>query len=217
MSPDAALRASTRIRRGGRARPLAVSAIGVLAVAGALAPNLAGPRGRVEAQVINVYLDGEYHGPYRGRVVDAETGAPLPDTVVVAIWRREIVYPFQTNTVAYRVRETLTKEDGTFLLEARDIEEAAPRRTFRPALLFFKSGYSVFKGWNDFKFEGAGTTLPLRRLASWDERRRTGNDVSPHELSEDASTDLPELLRAVNAERRLRGLSPFPPKVEKLQ
>ena len=38
------------------------------------------------------YLDRP-RGPYRGQVVDAETKAPLAGAVVVALWRRDRVYP----------------------------------------------------------------------------------------------------------------------------
>ncbi|HTI52705.1 MAG TPA: hypothetical protein VMC04_00635, partial [Verrucomicrobiae bacterium] len=67
------------------------------------------------------YLDRP-RGPYRGQVLDAETKAPLAGAVVVALWRRDRVYPFHITTEHYAVRETVTDSEGLFVLEVKDIE-----------------------------------------------------------------------------------------------
>src|SRR2546427_6120403 len=83
------------------------------------------------AEPWNPYLEGS-HGPYRGRVIDAESKQPLEGAAVVAVWSREIAQLVQTNTVFFATREALTGMDGTFRIEAKDLEERAPYKTLRP-------------------------------------------------------------------------------------
>ncbi|HME96424.1 MAG TPA: hypothetical protein VKN16_19660, partial [Methylomirabilota bacterium] len=75
------------------------------------------------------YLQGP-RGPYRGKVIDAETRAPLVGAVVVARWSRDRVGPFHSVMEHYAVREVLTDTEGVFVIDAKAIEERAPRRTW---------------------------------------------------------------------------------------
>lgn len=162
------------------------------------------------------YLD-DHRGPYRGQVLDAETKAPLAGAVVVALWRRDRVYPFHITTEHYAVRETVTDPDGRFLLEVRDLEEGAPRRTRRPEFLIFSPGYGVFPrrhtsptGFLGEVFEGIGTTVELPRVTGKAERLENLSTFGPHSLSDNPHTDLPNLMMAINRERETLGLSPYP-------
>ncbi|MGH7316316.1 MAG: hypothetical protein ACREJS_08660, partial [Candidatus Rokuibacteriota bacterium] len=85
-------------------------------------------------------------GPYRAQVIDADTKAPLAGAVVVVLWRRDRVYPFHSVSENYAVREVVTDSEGRFFLDARDVEEGAPRRTNRPEFLIFLPGYGSFPG-----------------------------------------------------------------------
>lgn len=163
------------------------------------------------------YLD-RHRGPYRGQVLDADTKAPLGGAVVVALWRWDRVYPFHITTEHYAVRETVTNSDGRFLLEAKDIEEGAPRRTRRPEFLIFVPEYGVFPrrhtsptGFLSDVFEGIGAIVELPRLASTDERLKNLSSFGPHSLSQDPHKDLPNLMTAIDRERVALGLSPYPP------
>ena len=91
-----------------------------------------------ETQVWDRYLDRP-RGPYRGQVVDAETKAPLAGAVVVVHWLRDRVYPFHSVAENYAVREAVTDAEGRFLLDVKDVEEGAPRRTRRPGFLHLSS------------------------------------------------------------------------------
>ena len=162
------------------------------------------------------YLD-HHRGPYRGQVLDAETKAPLAGAVVVALWRRDRVYPFHITAEHYAVRETVTDSDGRFLLEVRDLEEGAPRRTRRPVFLIFLPGYGAFPrlqksptGFLGDVFERSGTTVELPRLESLEDRVRSLDTFSPHSLSETPHEDLPGLMRAVDKERATVGMKPYP-------
>jgi len=163
------------------------------------------------------YLD-KYRGPYRGEVIDAETKAPLAGAVFVALWRRDRVYPFHIVTENYAVRETVADPEGRFLLEARDVEERAPRRTHRPEFLIFVPGYGSFPrfqrlptGFLGGVFEGAGTTVELPRHQGREERRKNLDSIHPYSISDTPFKDIPQLMRRVNEESIAVGLSSYPP------
>jgi len=160
------------------------------------------------------YLDG-YHGPYRGRVVDAETKEPLAGAVVVARWLRVKTEPLRASTVHYAVRETLTEANGEFVLHAEDIETSAPEKTKHPHFEVFFPGYGSFlslafarRGFQRGDFEGSGMNIGLPRLSSPQERRHYL--VSPFDFSEQPFAELPHLMRLVNLERLRLNLEPYP-------
>ena len=153
--------------------------------------------------------------PYRGLIIDSDTKAPLAGAVVVAMWMRERVYPFQVNTEHYAVRETVTDAEGRFVMEVKDIEERAPRRTRKPEFLVFLPGYGSFphgftapKGFLAELFEGSGTTIELPRLSGRQQRLRVLSGASPHRFSSDPEKDLPRLTKAVDEDRLALGLDP---------
>jgi hypothetical protein len=160
--------------------------------------------------------------PYRGLILDSDTKAPLAGAVVVARWVRERVYPFQVNTEPYAVRETLTDIEGRFVMDVKDIEQSAPRRTRKPEFVVFLPGHGSFphrytapKGFLAELFEGAGTTIELPRLSNRQQRLDMLSSASPYRFSETPHQSLPRLVQAVNAERIALGLSPYlPPETE---
>ncbi len=156
--------------------------------------------------------------PYRGLIIDSDTKAPLAGAVVVARWVRERVYPFQVNTEHYAVRETVTDDEGRFVMEVKDIEESAPRRTRKPEFLVFLPGYGSFpygytapKGFLAELFEGEGTTMELPRLSDRQQRLRVLSGASPHYFSKTPHQELPLLMKAVNSELVSLGFRPYPP------
>jgi hypothetical protein len=160
---------------------------------------------------------GHPRGPYRGRIVDADTKVPLPGAVVVALWRRDRVYPFQVNSENYAVRETVTDSEGRFVMEVRDIEEGAPRRTHKPEFLVFLPGYGAFphrqttpRGFTAEVFYGAGTTVALPRLAKREERLQNLDRFGPYDFSKSPQREVPRLIEAINEERLALGLNAYP-------
>ena len=80
-------------------------------------------------------------GTYRGRVLDAGTGRPIPDAVVVILWQRlddEIAGLRRLVTAL----ETFTNSDGEFVHDVRAVEAKLPPRTLAPRLLMFRPGYT---------------------------------------------------------------------------
>jgi hypothetical protein len=162
------------------------------------------------------YLDRP-RGPYRGQVVDAETKAPLAGAVVVALWRRDRISPVHSVSEHYAVREVVTDGDGHFVLDARDVEEGAPRRTRRPAFLIFLPGYGKFpgfqvapRGFTGGIFERAGTVVELSRLQGREERRKHLMTFGPHSFSDKPFEDLPQLMKRLNEESTAIGVSTYP-------
>lgn len=163
------------------------------------------------------YLD-RYRGPYRGLVIDADTKAPLAGAVFVALWRRDRVHPLHITSENYAVREIMTDSHGLFHMDARDVEEGAPRRTHRPEFFIFVPGYGSFprfqkapRGFIGGVFEGAGTTVELARLEGREERRKNLDAINPYSISDTPFKDIPQLTRKVNEESIAVGLSPYPP------
>ena len=188
------------------------------------AESLVSSPSRAVAQLWERYLSG-YHGPYRGRVIDAETKKPLEGAAVVAVWDRETVWVFQTNTGFWQAREVLTGANGEFVLDAEDIELKAPSRTLRPTFVIFYPGYGSFPRFGRAtrnlvggNFEGPGSDVELPRLKT--KKERLEKLISPYELFHSAHEDLsdvpykytPNLVRLINAERITLELQPYTPK-----
>jgi hypothetical protein len=162
------------------------------------------------------YLSGP-RGPYRGRVLDAETGKPLAGVVVVAVWRRDRVMPLGGRSEHYAAREALTNADGEWVIDADDVERNAPKRTLRPTFTIFLPGYgrprvpagtprSVTRRF----YEGSGDTVELPVLNTKDERRMHLRTLGPYGLSEAPFTEIPGFMRLFNHERVALGLEPYP-------
>lgn len=156
------------------------------------------------------YLQG-YHGPYRGRVIDAVTKAPVVGAVIVAEWSYDRTVPLHSISEIYAVRETTTDMDGEFVLKADDVECRAPRQTSRPYFVVFRPGYGAFpfnqavpRGFTGGVFEGAGTTVELPPMTDSTRRREQLAKLTGPFLSQEAT--LPHFMRLIDVERRALGL-----------
>lgn len=83
----------------------------------------------------------EVRGPFQGQVIDAETGEPLPDVVVVASWHYG--NPFLRFDVSvYDAHEALTDAKGRFELPGLQ-GLIAWHNVERPVFYVFAAGYRV--------------------------------------------------------------------------
>jgi len=88
-------------------------------------------------------------GPYRGQVIDGETGAPLAGVVVVAYYEKKSPSWVHYETEFYDLDETVTDVEGRFSLAPRTLPISTPlSHVVGPIFIFFKGGY---KGW---RFKG---------------------------------------------------------------
>ena len=80
-------------------------------------------------------------GPYRGRVLDAQTGKPIPDAVVVILWQRldDEIAGVRRLVAAH---ETFTNSNGEFVHDVRAVEAKLPPQTLAPRVLMFRPGYT---------------------------------------------------------------------------
>ncbi len=92
------------------------------------------------------YLRGP-QGPYRGRVIDAQTKNPISGAAVVAVWNIDMPVLVERHSVVFDVVEVLTDTEGYFVVDAPEIEGRAPRNTKFPVFTIFKPGYRYFPGW----------------------------------------------------------------------
>jgi hypothetical protein len=53
-------------------------------------------------------------GPFRGRIVDAETGAPIPGAHFMVMWERDHPNPVHWTQSFYDAQEAVTDADGRF-------------------------------------------------------------------------------------------------------
>jgi hypothetical protein len=169
----------------------------------------------VEMESWGRYLDGN-RGPYRGRVVDAQTKKQLVGAVVVVYWRRDIPAFIQTNSIHYKAREVLTDKNGEFLINVEDVEKYAPPLTQRPEFVIFLPGYGAFPwfqtvptGFIGGYFEGNGGTVELSLLKNRAERLKNQANLYPNGLSDDPFKEIPEFMRLVNLESVSLGLHPY--------
>lgn len=137
-------------------------------------------------------------GPWKGQIVDKETGQPIEDVVVLAYWIQ------LTGTIAgwgggrYEgAEETVTGPDGRFVIPAHSTATAeASRRIAGPELVIYKPGFGRwrFQGSDSWpkdvvlaqqegrrawkRFAGEGVVIELPPLKSKEERLRMLDTVT---------------------------------------
>jgi hypothetical protein len=118
----------------------------------------------------------------------------------------------------YAVREVLTDADGVFIIDAKEIEESAPRRTHHPEFLIFMPGYGAYPrrqkaptGFIGGVFEGVGVVVELPRLESREDRRRQLFGISPMDFTDKPFAEVPNLMKKIDEERVSIGLTPALP------
>jgi hypothetical protein len=180
------------MRRRTRFRWVGVALVALLIGGGALAPAAA----------------EEKWGPFRGRVVDAETGQPIQGAVVLMTWLKLVYAVIQTNTEFYDAREAVSGPDGTF-----EIPRLTPPFfrfniiTYGPKI--FAPGYAEHR-WVVTPPTGEAlvdpTVVEMQRLKTRDELLQKSHFYPPSQVPEDR---MPEYIRAINIERKMLGLKPI--------
>ena len=154
-----------------------------------------------------------YDGPYKGKVVDADTGKPIEGVVVLGVWYKETPTPAGAVSSYYDARETVTDKNGEFEIPGMGLQVLS--RVAPMDVLMFKAGYEYIGlgPWESFKvdpifkkkivWEGKKAIIPLRKL-TMEERKRQGSPSDPPTGAEFDKVKL--MLREINKDRVERGL-----------
>lgn len=130
-------------------------------------------------------------GPWRGRVIDADTKEPIEGAVVVAIWYREYDgHPAGTKSFLHDVRETLTDKGGQFEIPTykesyenmshcreKDTEGAGSMKLFitgptirEPNFIIYKPPYGNFPDYDELRIFAIGPgTSTVEYLEEYEE------------------------------------------------
>lgn len=123
-----------------------------------------------------------YDGPYRGKVVEAETGEPIEGVVVLGVWYTVTVTPAGGTHNFYDATETVTDKNGEFFISGMGLRVLS---NLEPVyVIIFKAGYEYLglMPWislkkdillsKRIKWEGSKAIIPLRKLTMEERRRR---------------------------------------------
>ena len=165
---------------------------------------------------------GEAAGPWRGQVVDGQTGQPLEGVVVLAVWEKVSPGVVHMARDFHDVDEAVTDPEGRFDIPARNLSTANPFVEIEgPKLTMFKGGYGQWRFHTTWliqqpvgsfeasmkRFGEVGAVFELPPLEARDVRRRFLSHASltgriPFER-------VPRYVEAINRERSLFGLDPM--------
>ena len=158
-------------------------------------------------------------GPYRGRVLEAQTGQPIPDAVVVILWERlddEIAGVRRLVTA----QETFTNSNGEFVHDVRAVEAKLPPRTLAPRVLMFRPGYTSVPdrlqvrppGLAAARFAAPGATAMMTAVTDVEDRSEAFNTfvamLSAARLF--PATQLPDTAELLRFELQALGARPLP-------
>ncbi len=148
----------------------------------------------------------ERWGPFRGQIVDAETGQPIPDAAVLVVWWEADPTPVQTRQKFYDAREAVSGPDGRF-----EVPALTPPffsfLIFDPKISYFAPGYvsqAVVVEPSDGQAFVASTVVQMRQLKTRTELFQKSRGFP----SQIPLEKIPHFLKAINAERRMLGLRP---------
>ena len=166
-------------------------------------------------------------GPWKGQIVDRETGQPIPGAIVVAIWTvrsRGEVHPHDEFHSAF---EAVSDAEGKFVIPEQTAVPTQPLTAIAgPEIVIFKAGFGgwAFQGgpyypltedhyvreqrtkraWEAFEKDGA--VFELRSLTDRQQRLTRNGSARPRHVPDDR---MPQLLEALDAERVSLGAEPY--------
>lgn len=170
------------------------------------------------------YFVNPTHGSdlYQGRVVDEETGQPLVGAVLTVVWFRSPIVALEGGRDFQSAQETVTDNDGKFALIVSPGIDWNPFTYVRkaPEILFYHPGYEpTWAGWmtrNKFDttlgFAEAlkkGLTIKLLKLKTKEELIKFTRITSLTHVTV-RYEHIPRLIQAVNVQKKLVGLKPYP-------
>ena len=152
-------------------------------------------------------------GPYRGRVVDAETKQPLAGAAVLAVWLWEGPGLGHPREGLHDVLEILTDADGEFTIPQKT-HFSLSGQIGEPHIIIYYPGYGFFPM---FQVRPTGAALDSAfhdytevELSQWKTRdEREWNTSIPFLAGDAPNEKMPNLIRLVNQARKGLGLPPL--------
>jgi hypothetical protein len=155
-------------------------------------------------------------GPYRGRVVDAETKQPLAGAAVVAVWEREgaVLGPHGPSEEYYDAVEVVTDAQGEFTIPAQT-HFTLIGRIREPKLSVYYPGYIPYPELGtqpqgeavDLAYHRKVFEIELPKAKSREERGRHAD--RPVRLGDVPESKIPISMTLINKERQELGLRPI--------
>jgi hypothetical protein len=159
-----------------------------------------------------------YDGPYKGRVIDAETGTPIEGVVALGVWYKELPSPGGTVGSYYDAQETVTDKNGDFEIKGQGLQILSTVSGMN--ILVFKAGYQYIGPglWYSLKFDGG----LLRNKAKWEKdraiipiKRLTTEERNKRHVDKEMLPDNKQhlLIKELNKEYKEIGISLYPEKL----
>lgn len=161
-------------------------------------------------------------GPWRGKVIDAETKEPIEGAVVLAVWHRNYRTPAGDNAYFYEAKEVLTNKEGRFEIPSYIPINLLPLISYieGPFFTIFKPGHgSLPMGlWNYF----TGAVVEPKEMELYGKRYRLATglvEVPPLKTREERlrlllippsipDDKMSKLIESINKEAISLGLQP---------
>jgi hypothetical protein len=157
---------------------------------------------------------------YQGKVVDANTGEPLAGAVVAVIWYRNPVVSLYQGRSFHGAQETLTDNEGKFLVEASAAADWSPFTYIvkEPDIVIYQPGYGPLSPSSPREFRSRNDLLEalkrdvvikLAKLETKEELAKFASLVSLG-IGQVALEKIPNLIRAINVQSKMVGVRPYP-------
>jgi len=159
-----------------------------------------------------------HDGPYKGRIIDAETGKPIEGVVVLGVWYKEIATVAGGVSSYYDAKETVTDKNGEFEIKGMGLKILSNIGPMH--VLIFKAGYEYIGSglWESLKldggllkekviWEGDRAIIPLRILTQ--EERQKSETFPSMPATEAPLYKVSLMLKEINKEAIERGLEPI--------
>jgi hypothetical protein len=151
----------------------------------------------------------EKWGPFQGQLVDQTTGSGIAGAAIIAVWWKNEPNPIQMNRSFFDAIEAVTDAEGRFEIPQYPNPPFFDFQIYPAEISYFAPGYAPTQEEvtpSSAREFVAPTVVRMRRIdpSSASPRR---SDARPGGVPLEK---MKEFTKAVNGERRMIGLSPFP-------
>jgi hypothetical protein len=143
-----------------------------------MAPRKLLTRSAVAAMTLTLLIgSAEGAGPWKGQIVDRETGQPIPGAVVLAIWTVRSWGEIHPEDQFHRAFEAVSDGEGRFVIPEHTAVPTKPLTAIRgPQIVIFKAGFGAweFQGSPHYEVAEEGSAREQRIRRSWEAFEKEG-------------------------------------------